>query len=89
MVIDNEENFERLNQADAKRDENHLIRTYLYKEEFKLILQLVFTLSHYDLKHSKITEATQPSDKEQQPGVNHQDQMQDGAVVEQDVQSIE
>lgn len=25
-------------------------QTYLYKEEFKLIMQLIFTLSEYDLK---------------------------------------
>jgi hypothetical protein len=26
-------------------------QTYLFKEEFKLIMQLIFTLSEYDLKN--------------------------------------
>jgi hypothetical protein len=29
-------------------------QSYIYKEEFKSIMQLIFTLSQYELKNSKI-----------------------------------
>lgn len=56
MVIDNEEACENQLQSlgENKEETGRGGQAYLYKEEFKLILQLVFTLSHYDLKNSKI-----------------------------------
>lgn len=39
------------NQNTAALPPKPISQTYLFKEEFKLIMQLIFTLSEYDLKY--------------------------------------
>jgi hypothetical protein len=42
-------------------------QTYLFKEEFKLIMQLIFTLSEYDLKYEQLDQMQR---QHAQPGPN-------------------
>lgn len=47
QIIDNEEQSTSIIEINMSRNEK---RTYLYKEEFKLIIDLILTLSEYDIK---------------------------------------
>ena len=81
MVIDNEEMMESRRRSSQQKEENQQgSQAYLYKEEFKLILQLVFTLSQYDLKHSKLT-AENDSSRVQQDGAS-QARQEDRALAQ-------
>lgn len=50
-IIENEEQYEISQIGIIVDDKSTQKQTYLFKEEFKLIMQLIFTLSEYDLKN--------------------------------------